>query len=326
MEYKTFEKIKEEKISTIGMGCWAIGAGKDWPDSKNEDSIKAISMALDYDINFFDTAPVYGLGHSEEVLGKALKGKRHKAFIASKFGLPWDDNKNVRNDLSKKSMLKEIDDSLTRLQTDYIDLWQAHWPDDTTDLDETIAAMIQIRDSGKVKYIGLSNFSLSDTQKIEANVGIVSYQGLYNIIERNPNSYHSISLTYKTEDEILPFMDSIGGFFLPYSPLMQGLLVKNIHEIKNFKVKGARANNPELKGEALEKNIQKIIKLNEVANEAGLSMLELVISWLKSQKAMGSIISGIYKEQQLESILKMKATKLSADIIKAIDDITLIGE
>lgn len=149
--------------SVIGFGCWAMG-NRGWGDDVEDDkSIRAVHAALDRGINFFDTAPVYGLGHSEEVLGKALKGKRDKALIATKCGLVWehkDGQPQVRKFNGKESILREVDESLRRLDTDYIDLYQVHWPDEVTPFEETMEALNEVVKAGKVRHVGVSNFTV----------------------------------------------------------------------------------------------------------------------------------------------------------------------
>jgi aryl-alcohol dehydrogenase-like predicted oxidoreductase len=155
---------------------------------------------VDLGINLFDVAPVYGFGHAEEVLGKALKGRRQKVLIASKCGLLWDGQRNITNNLTAKSILWEIDNSLRRLNTDHIDIYQLHWPDPNTPIEETIEALHSIKEAGKIRYIGVSNFSVELTKQAMEIDTIVSYQGLYNMLERNPESYHEIPLTYRTQE------------------------------------------------------------------------------------------------------------------------------
>ena len=223
MVYKKVEKIAEE-ISAIGIGCWNMGG--DWDSSEENTSIRIIHAAIDLGINFFDVAPVYGWGVSETILGKALKegGRRDKVLIASKGGLLWNEKHQTRNNLSKDSLLKEIDDTLTRLQTDHVDIYQMHWPDPNVPLEETAEALNIMKKAGKIRYVGLSNFSQADVEKMMEYISVDCQQGLYNMLERNPGSYHGISLEYRTEKEVFPNVKKYGQAFLPYSPLFQGLL------------------------------------------------------------------------------------------------------
>lgn len=324
MQYKEFKKLNGEKISSIGLGTWAMGGGKDWPDANDQTSIQTIHRALDHGINFIDTAAIYGRGHSEEVVGQALKdGKRNQIFLASKCGLPWDENDNVVNDLSKENIFKEIDASLKRLNTDVIDLYQMHWPDPKTDLEETMEALVEIRKAGKIRHIGVSNFSLEDTKKCEELGGIVSHQGLYNLFERNATHYHNIPLAYEAENEILPFLEDHGMFFLPYSPLMQGVLAGSIPKDRKFKEGEARSSNPMLQGENLNHYLQKLEKLKEIANDLNITLAQLSLAWIAHQKAMGPVIFGTYKEDHILEAAQTADIQLSSDLLHILSDVSI---
>lgn len=188
MIYKKVKMIQEE-ISAIGIGCW--GFGGDWDTSDEQKAINIIHAAMDLGINLFDVAPVYGWGTSERILGKALKGgRREKVIIASKAGLTWTKPHETQNNLSKANLMREIDESLTRLQTDYIDIYQMHWPDPNTPLEETADALNELKKAGKIRYVGLSNFKQEDVEKMMTMVEVNCQQSLYNMLERNPKSYH----------------------------------------------------------------------------------------------------------------------------------------
>ncbi|GAM59612.1 putative aldo/keto reductase [Vibrio ishigakensis] len=203
MKYK---QIKDLNASAVGFGCWAIGGT--WNNVSDEESIKSIKAAIDTGINFFDVAPVYGKGHAETVLGQALKNEsRDKIIIATKCGLPWsqDERKKTRKDLTKASIFKEIDDSLMRLQTDYVDLYQVHWPDPNTPISETAEALAELKKQGKIRHVGVSNYSLDMTRQMMEGVEVATFQGLYNLLEQNPEHYHNIPLQYRAREEALPF-------------------------------------------------------------------------------------------------------------------------
>ena len=165
MIYKKVQRIKEE-ISAIGIGCW--GFGGDWDTTDDGRSFEIVNTAIEEGVNLIDVAPVYGWGHSEEIIGKILKenGKRSQVLIASKGGLLWNEKHETRNNLSKESLLWEIDQSLTRLQTDYIDIYQMHWPDPAVPLEETAEALTELKKAGKIRYIGLSNFAQADRKSV----------------------------------------------------------------------------------------------------------------------------------------------------------------
>ena len=299
MIYKKVKRIKE-KISAIGVGCWNFGG--DWDSTDDKKSIDIIHAAIDLGINFFDVAPVYGWGHSETILGKALKegNLRDKVIIASKAGLLWNDKHETTNDLSQKSLLKEIDNTLTRLQTDHIDIYQMHWPDPAVPLEETAEALEKIKRAGKIHYIGLSNFSQADVDKMMLLTEVHCQQSLYNMLERNTSSYHSIPLNYKTEKEVLPNVRKYGQAFLPYSPLFQGLLAGKFHSGITFSKNDIRNANPKLVGPQFKLYFKAAERLKKLADEYGKPMNEIAMNWLRQKPEVTSIIGGASSVKQLE--------------------------
>lgn len=312
MQYKKFESI-DIPLSVIGLGTWQYSGKNDWPNFDKDTAIKIIHKAIDSGINFIDTAPVYGLGYSEQVVGEALKGKRDKVFLATKVGLPWDENNNVRHDLTAKSILKEVDDSLRRLNADYIDLYQIHWPDPNTDIRETMEVLAKIKEQGKIRYIGVSNFSLELLKKAMEVTEVISHQGLYNMLEQNATLYHGTPLGYSVRNSLLPFLEENNQFFLPYSPLMQGLLAGKF----NFE-QGVRSNNPQLQGEILKENLEKAQKISEAINKP---INEIALNWLIAQKTVGPIIAGCTKMHHLDSNLKALEWSLDDKSMDIIDEI-----
>jgi aryl-alcohol dehydrogenase-like predicted oxidoreductase len=297
---KKVPAMPDLEFSAVGFGCWGISGGDVWNNTTDENSIAAVQRALDLGVNFFDVAPVYGFGHAEEVLGRALTGRRQDVIIGSKCGLVWDDQKNITNDLTAANVRREIDDSLRRLQTDYIDVYQLHWPDPATPIEETMAALLKIQAAGKIRYIGVSNFSLGLMQQAMATGAVASYQGLYNLLERNPDSYHNIPLAYRVEDEILPFCREQGLAFFPYSPLFQGLLTDGFKATDNFDENDARAANPKLVGETFNTYFAVSEKLREFAREIGKPLSQIAINWLINQAAVTSVICGAQTPQHVE--------------------------
>jgi aryl-alcohol dehydrogenase-like predicted oxidoreductase len=317
MIYKKVDKIKEE-ISAIGIGCWNFGG--DWDSSEETNSIKIIHAAVDAGINLFDVAPVYGFGVSERVLGKALReGKRKKVLIASKCGLLWNEKHETCNNLTKESILNEIDQSLIRLQTDYIDIYQLHWPDPNTPIEETVSALEEIKKAGKIRYIGLSNYSKDDIEKFMSMIEISTLQALYNMLERNTDSYHEIPLNYKTEEEILPLAKKYGQMFLPYSPLFQGLLTGKFTKGKNFSEKDIRNANLKLKGDRFNTYYEGVLQLSKFANEIGRPLYEIALNWLRQNDAVTSIIGGASSLEQLEKNIHSTTWDLTQDELAKIE-------
>lgn len=193
MIYKKFSSFDEE-LSAIGLGCWGLSGGVFWTDGDDKKRVETVQTAIDQGITFFDVAPVYGFGHAEKMVGKGVKGKRDQVMIATKCGMVWDDAQNISLNLQRDSILNEVEVSLKRLDTDYIDLYQMHWPDKDTNapIEESLQTLVELRDQGKIRHIGLTNFSKADLTLGVEKYGVVSYQGLYNLLEHNPTFYHAI--------------------------------------------------------------------------------------------------------------------------------------
>lgn len=211
------------KISRIGLGTWAMG-GSLWGHSDEEDSIKTIHRALDLGINIIDTAPGYGFGQSEEIIGKAIKqyGKRDSIIIADKFGLNLESQTNVFRDSRRKSILAEIETSLRRLQTDYIDLYQVHWPDLHTPQKDTAQVLLDLLKQGKIRAIGVSNYALKEIEEFSQVAPIHAIQLPFNIFER------------EMEINVLPFCQKKNIASLGYSSLCRGLLTGTLKEDDEF--------------------------------------------------------------------------------------------
>ncbi|AOT69590.1 aldo/keto reductase [Geosporobacter ferrireducens] len=319
MLYKKVAKI-EESISTIGMGCWNFGG--QWDNAVGDNTIKIVHAAIDGGINLFDVAPVYGFGKSEEILGKALKdGKRSKVLVASKCGLVWNDQQEISNNLTKRSILNEIDKSLQRLQTDYIDIYQLHWPDCKTAIEETVSALEEIKKAGKIRYIGLSNFAQKDVDEFMSMIEISAQQSLYNMLERNTNSYHNIPLGYKTEDEVLPMVKKHQQAFLPYSPLFQGLLTGVFKRCSNFSEKDIRNANPKLTGNLFEKYYEGALAIGDFADKIGRPLNEVAFNWLRQKEEVTSIIAGVSSINQLEKNINSTTWNLTKEELREIENI-----
>ncbi len=319
MVYKKVRMIEPE-IPALGIGCWNFGG--DWDDTDDKKSVEIVHAALDGGVNFFDVAPVYGWYHAERVLGKALVGgRRGKAIIASKCGLLWDEKRQTRNDLSRDSILREIDASLARLQTDYIDIYQLHWPDHDTPIEETAQALRELQQAGKIRYIGLSNFSQADVEAFMRIVPVACQQGLYNMLERNTDSYHGIPLEYKTEDEMLATVRKYGQAFLPYSPYMQGLLTGRFTRDKKFSAADIRNANPKFSGEAYERYFACYEQLAAFAEQMGRPMNEVCVNWLRQKEEVTCIIGGVSSVEQLEENMRAMAWEIHPDEMAEIDRI-----
>lgn len=299
MKYKTVPALPNARISTIGFGCWSLGAGSGWRDSDDAGSIATVHKAIDCGVTFFDTAPVYGFHGSETLLGKALAGRRDQIFLASKCGLLWDDSRTTRRDLSYKAVIADVEGSLGRLKTDHVDLLQLHWPDHATPLEETARALRRLLDEGKIGAVGVTNYSVADTLTLARLVPVSTYQGLYNMLERNTDSYHAIPLEYQAEREILPLCLERGMAFLPYSPLFQGLLTGRFNADSTFGSNDVRSTNPKLAGDGYRRYVAVVDELKPIAAAAGVSMTHLALAWLCQNPAVTSVLCGAHRPDQI---------------------------
>ena len=219
------------KASRIALGTWAMGGWK-WGGSDESEAVRTIHAALDHGINLIDTAPVYGFGRSEELVGKALAGgHRQRALIATKVGLEWRDGKVFRNS-SPARLRQELEDSLRRLQTDVIDLYQVHWPDESVPIEETAAVLEGFRRDGKIRAIGVSNFSPAQMERFQAAASLQTVQPPYNLFER------------QIETDVLPYAQRRGLTVLAYGALCRGLLTGKITAASTFEGDDLRKTDP----------------------------------------------------------------------------------
>ena len=289
-------------MSLTGLGCnnfgWRIDAAQ---------SARVVEAALDAGINFFDTADIYDKGHSEEFLGRALAGRRKDAVIATKFGMKFDD---TRQGASANYIRQAAEDSLRRLGTDYIDLYQVHTPDPKTPIAETLGALVELVNQGKVREIGCSNFSAEQLREAESAAGqgahFVSVQNEYNLLHRAP------------EAEVLPECRRLGAAFLPFFPLANGLLTGKYRKGEPLP-KGSRGDAGWGPKVFTEDNIEKVERLIQFAAGRGHSLLELAFSWLAAQPAVASVIAGAVSPEQVKANAAAARWKLSAEDLKEID-------
>jgi aryl-alcohol dehydrogenase-like predicted oxidoreductase len=294
--------------SVIGFGAWA--AGKTGWGNVNENEVKeAIERAVDLGVNFFDTAPVYGFGESERIVGEALRNVREDIYIATKCGLIWDEQGNVRKHNSKESILKEIDDSLKRLNTDYIDLYQVHWPDVETPIAETMDALNEILHTKKVKYVGVSNFSKEQMDEAQKYAPIVSLQSQYSILKR------------KLEIAEIPFLEAEGLSLIPYSPLAQGLLTGKFSSDTKFADNDVRAHNPLFKAGVFEENLALVEKLKPIAAKYDRPLAQVAVNWLLAKKSVATVICGARNASQVEENTRAVEWTLSEEDVNYIDDL-----
>ncbi len=280
------------EITVIGLGTWAIGgAGWQyaWGAQDDRDSIAAIHRAAELGINWIDTAAVYGLGHSEEVVGKALAGRREKVMIATKCGRTWDPGSTeIVGRLSAASIRKELENSLRRLATDYIDLYQIHWPRPEHNIEEGWNEIARAVKEGKVRFAGVSNFSVEQLRRIHAIHPVASLQPPYSMLRR------------ETERELLPFCRDNGIGVIVYSPMQMGLLSGAFtrERAAHLAADDLRARNPYFTEPALGLNLALVDTLKPIARRNGRSMAELALAWvLRRPEVTAAIVGGRRPEQ-----------------------------
>lgn len=319
MRYKRVNKIDWD-FSVLGFGCWGASGKGSWTDHGDEEQIQAIRRAIELGVNFYDVAPIYGCGHAEEVLGKAIKGYRDRIFIATKVGLPWKEDQVGYNDVTADNILREIDNSLKRLDVAYVDLYQVHWPTDSgVSLEETIKAMKQIKEMGKAKYIGLSNYSISDMEKANEIVDIVSMQGLFNMMEQNADAYHRIPLQYRVTDEVFPMVKREGLAFFPYSPLFQGLLTGKITKDTVFGENDVRIHNPKLQGNQRLKYLSVLDEIRTIDELKDKPLSEIAVNYLVAKPEITSVIATHANASEVEANVKALKWEMSKETVTIID-------
>lgn len=301
MEYRKLGDSDLE-VSEIGFGAWGIGGAPFWSNEGDHPSCKAILKAFDLGINFFDTAPVYGFGHSEELLGKTLKPVRDKVILATKCGLVWDKEQlgAITKNASRTSILKEVEQSLRRLQTDVIDLYQVHWPDVNTVQEETMETLLEIQAQGKIRHIGVSNYSVDQMKECLKVGNLVSLQPEYSLLERS------------IEKETVPFCleNQIG--VIAYSPLSSGVLTGKYDKSTKFKDWRSKGIIGTFTGEGYENNIDKVDRLKALAEADGKTCGQMAINWVTRQPGLTTALVGVKNEKQMEENLRSVGWQLSA--------------
>lgn len=297
-------------LSRIGFGAWAIGGEWEWGWGTQDDqkSIKTIHKALEMGINWIDTAAVYGLGRSEKVVSEALKQTSYTPHIFTKCGLVWDDDKKVHNALKKESVLNEVEASLKRLDVETIDLYQIHWPNPDQDIEEAYQVLAEIQKAGKIRYLGVSNFSVEQMQRVGKIAGITSLQPPYSL------------LFPEVEQEILPYclQQEIG--VINYSPMASGLLSGKMtrERINNMPEDDWRKRNDNYKDPRLTGNLALVDILIEIGKRHGATAGEVAIAWTLLNPAVTSAIVGMRSPDQVDGVIHAGEINLNRQDIQEI--------
>lgn len=294
------------RITPVGLGAWAIGGGG-WEGSmgpqNDRDSVPAIHAALDAGINWIDTAALYGLGHSEEMVARALHGRSPRPYVFTKCERIWDKDGNIGACLKAASVRRECEGSLRRLRVDVIDLYQVHWPEPDRDIEEGWTELARLQKEGKVRYIGVSNFSVKQMKRAQAIAPVTSLQPPYSLAVRD------------VETEILPYCRSRNIGVIVYSPMCAGLLsgAMTRERIAQFSADDWRRVSPEFQEPRLSRNLALVERLRQIGQRHGRSPGEVAIAWTLANPAVTGAIVGVRSARQVEGIRGALEFRLAAD-------------
>jgi aryl-alcohol dehydrogenase-like predicted oxidoreductase len=314
-------RIAGIEVSRIGLGTWAIG-GSEWGAVSEKDAIATCLGALERGINLIDTAPIYGHGRAEELVGKAMRahGRRDAFFIATKAGLSWSGD-GVFSDSTEPRLRQELEDSLRRLGTDYIDLYQIHWPDTLTPVCETASLMAEFLREGKVRAVGVSNFSVAQMREFGAVVPLASNQPPYNLFERQIE-YYAYGGSFAEGGNVLDFCLQNHIAVLTYSSLCRSLLAGRVHRGMRFEAHDIRSVDPKFQEPRFSQYMTAVERLAALAAERfGKSVLELAARWVLDRPGISVALWGAKRPQQLDAVAGVMGWTLDAAAFAEIDRI-----
>jgi len=310
----------EIKITPLIFGAWAIGGFK-WGGTDREAAVAAIKKAIDMGINGIDTAPIYGFGLSEEIVGEAINGIRDKVYVFTKCGLRWDLEKGeffyetrdengrtvrIYRYSGKEGIIFECEESLKRLKTDYIDLYQVHWPDSTTPIEETMEALDKLLKEGKIRAAGVSNYSVQQLDKARSVIDIISNQVPYSMVNRG------------IEADMVPYCIKNNVGILAYSPLQRGLLTGKITLEYQFKGDDHRKDNPFFTKENRIKVLELLEKIRPIAEDHNATLAQLVLAWTVRRPGITAALAGTRNPSQAEENFSALEIELSEDEMEEI--------
>lgn len=293
------------EITVLGVGAWAMGGSGwafAWGPQDDEQSIAAIHAALDAGINWIDTAAVYGLGHSEEVVARALEGIADCPYVFTKCERIWDENRQIQKSLKRDSIRRECEASLRRLRVDVIDLYQIHWPEPDEDVEEGWQTLLELKAEGKIRWAGVSNFNADQLRRARALGPITSLQPPYNII------------TPEIEAEVLPYCREHGIGVLAYSPMKSGLLTGRMtrERVAGLPEDDFRRRTPNYNEPLLTRNLELVELLRAIGARHGRTPGEAAIAWVLRHPGVTAAIVGLRSPAQLEGVIGAADFRLSA--------------
>ena len=313
MQKARFGKTDME-ITPVGFGAWAIGGGgwaAAWGPQDDDEAVGAIRRAVELGINWVDTAAVYGLGHSEELVAQALKGfpAADRPYVFTKCSLVWDENREISNVLKRDSVKRECEESLRRLQVDVIDLYQIHWPRPDEQIEEGWAALAELKDEGKVRHIGVSNFDAGQMERADAIAPVETLQPPYNMLRRD------------IEAEILPYASENDIGVIVYSPMASGLLTGKMtrERVENMPADDWRRNNEQFNDPKLSQNLDLVERLREIGERHEKSPAEIAIAWTLRHPAVSAAIVGGRRPDQVDGIVGAADFRLSESEVEEIE-------
>jgi len=298
-------------LTPIGVGAWAMGGGDwafAWGPQDDNDSISAIRSALDKGINWVDTAAVYGLGHSEEVVGRAVKGLANKPYLFTKCERIWNEQRQIQKSLKADSIRREVENSLRRLQVERIDLYQIHWPEPEEQVEEGWTTLAQLKAEGKVRWIGVSNFNVDHLKRAAAIAPVTSLQPPYSMISP------------EIEEAILPYCGQNNIGVIAYSPMKNGLLSGGMtkERVAAFPEDDFRKRAVAFQEPALSRNLQLAELLREIGKRHGRTPGEVAIAWVLRRQEVTAAIVGMRNAKQVEGVIGAAEFRLSPEEVAEI--------
>ena len=281
------------QLTAIGFGAWAVGGGDwtySWGPQDDSESVAAIQRALDLGINWIDTAAVYGLGHSEEVVARALKGAAHKPYVFTKCSLRWDADRKIYSSLKAASVVEELEASLRRLNVETIDLYQVHWPNPEGEIEEGWEALARLQQQGKIRWIGVSNFNAEQMERAQAIAPITSLQPPYSMLRR------------AVEEKVLPFAREHNIGVINYSPMVSGLLTgkMNAERVAAMPADDWRKKAIEFNEPRLSRNMRLVELLREIGSGHGVTAGVVAVAWTLHHPVITAAIVGGRSAKQVE--------------------------
>ena len=300
------------QLTPIGYGAWAIGGGNweyGWGPQDDDDSLHTIEHALDSGINWIDTAAIYGLGHSEEIVGKALRGRAQMPYVFTKCSMRWTPHRKIYRSLKAGSLQEEIEDSLRRLRLERIDLYQIHWPNPEDEIEEAWETLAKFQQEGKIRYMGVSNFSVEQMKRVQKIAPITSLQPPYSLLRRD------------IEAEILPFCREHNIGVINYSPMVSGLLTgkMTVERVNNMPEDDFRKRSPNFNEPKLSRNLALAEVLGAIGSAHGVEPGVVAIAWTLRNPAITAAIVGARRPDQVDGVLPAASFRLSEDEAASIE-------